>query len=364
MVAIADDLVALHSSDPVTVYLSAALRMRTPSLDAVNRALYDDRSLVRHHGVRRTLWVATPEVIRLQHAAAVRKYLGPERRRTLALLVANGVDEPEAWMERAQQSALAMLHVHGPLSTRRLGQLVPELKHPLVLAPGKSYSTTASAHTRVLLELGFDGVLVRTRPAGTWIGSEYTWAAADTWVDGGIESQLSEREAAAELASRWLRRFGPGTTADLQWWAGWTGALTRKALEDCGAVEVQLEDGSGWVAPGDEGPVEQPGAWAALLPGLDPTVMGWKERGWYLPETCTAVFDRNGNAGPTIWVDGRVVGAWAQAKDRSIRTSYLVDVPAKSRTLVDAEAQRLAALVGDTRFTARFPSPAYKALLD
>ena len=32
VVAIADDLVALHSSDPVTVYLSVLARMRTPSL--------------------------------------------------------------------------------------------------------------------------------------------------------------------------------------------------------------------------------------------------------------------------------------------------------------------------------------------
>ena len=57
---IADDLVALHSTDPVTVYLSAMARMANPSIAAVERALYADRTLIRHHAMRRTLWLATP----------------------------------------------------------------------------------------------------------------------------------------------------------------------------------------------------------------------------------------------------------------------------------------------------------------
>ena len=70
VVTIADDLVALHSSDPVTVYLSVLARMANPALAAVEKALYDDRTLLRHHAMRRTLWVAGPETIRLAHAAA------------------------------------------------------------------------------------------------------------------------------------------------------------------------------------------------------------------------------------------------------------------------------------------------------
>lgn len=180
--AISDDLVVLHSSDPVSVYLSAVLRMESPSLPAVEKALYDDRALIRHHGMRRTLWVGSPEVQRTVHAAATRKLVGPERRRTLGLLAANGVDDPAAWLEDAREQVLATLREHGPMPARTLGQRVPALRHPIVMAPGKSYSATISAHTRVLLELGFEGTLVRTRPAGTWINSEYTWAAADDWV--------------------------------------------------------------------------------------------------------------------------------------------------------------------------------------
>ena len=64
--------------------------------------------------------------------------------------------------------------------------------------------------------------------------------------------------------------------------------------------------------PGDEGPSPAPGPWAALLPALDPTVMGWLDRGWFLGDHEKALFDRTGNVGPTVWLDGRVVFA---AKD-------------------------------------------------
>src|SRR4030095_8188814 len=78
---IADDLVALHSSDPVSVFLSAMARMIHPSIEAVEKALYTDRSLIRHHAMRRTLWVATPPMVRLMHAAATRDLLHPARPR-------------------------------------------------------------------------------------------------------------------------------------------------------------------------------------------------------------------------------------------------------------------------------------------
>ena len=233
--AIADAVVALHSSDPVTVYLSAAARMRTPSFDAVEAALYDERTVVRHHAMRRTLWVATPDVARAMHAAATRRLVGPEERRTLKLLADNGIDDPVAWLADARAQALAALHEHGPMNARQLGERVPALRHPIQMAPGKSYGAVAAAHTRVLLSLGFEGEVLRTRPSGTWVNGAYTYAATDTWLDGGL-GELKEDEAAATLAHRWLARFGPATTADLQWWMGWTVTLTKRALADSGAV--------------------------------------------------------------------------------------------------------------------------------
>jgi hypothetical protein len=355
--------------------------MRQPAIAALERALYEDRTLVRHHAMRRTLWVATPGTTRLMHAAATRRLIGPESRRTEKLLAEGGLSDPAAWLATARDQALAALREHGPMTARQVGERVPALRHPMELAPGKSYGVTVSAHTRVLLQLGFEGAVLRGPPSGSWVSGAYHYVATDHWLPEGL-GDLDVREAAAALVGRWLRRFGPATTTDVQWWHGWTAATTRQALADAGAVAVTLrggEDGSleqsGWLAAGDADGAGEPGGpgtnaaeaeavpWVAVLPGLDPTVMGWKERAWYLPAACADAFDRNGNAGPTLWVDGRVVGAWGQAPDGSLRTHWFLDVPAARRRQVEAELDRVRDLLGDTRVSMRFPGRIHARLL-
>jgi hypothetical protein len=90
--------------------------------------------------------------------------------------------------------------------------------------------------------------------------------------------------------------------------------------------------------------------------------MGWKERDWYLGEHATALFDRNGNAGPTIWCDGHVVGGWAHCDDGRIAVRLLEDIGAEAAAAVDAEAAALQAWLADTRFTPRFRTPLEREL--
>jgi len=348
-----EDLVALHSSDPVTVYLSAAVRMATPSLDAVSAALYTDRTLIRHHAMRRTLWVGTPAVVRRMHAAATRALVPPERRRTCAMLAASGVSDPESWLAGARNLVLADLETHGPSTARELGQRVAALARPLRLPSTSREAVTQAAHTRVLLNMGFAGDVLRAQPTGSWVNGAYRYALAAEWLPGGL-GNLPVAEAAAELAAHYLRRFGPATTADLQWWTGWTKSATTRALTDAGAVLVELDGARGWLAADDEG-LPDPEPWVAALPGLDPTTMGWQERGWYLPPAAADAFDSNGNAGPTLWVDGRVVGAWAQHRDGRLLTHYFEPVPPQRRDELDERLAVLAGVVGPTRFSVRFP---------
>ncbi len=357
---IADDLVALHSSDPVTVFLSAMARMAHPSIAAVEQALYVDRSLIRHHGMRRTLWVATPPVVQLMHAAATRDLLTNERRRTSQLLAASGVQDPERWLADAEKQVLADLRKHGPSNAREIGQRIEALRQRLQLAPGKSYAAVQSAHTRVLYILGFAGKMLRGQPSN-WINGAYRYVDAESWLPGGL-GDLDPRLAAAELAARWLQRFGPATTIDLQWWMGWTLKRTRQALADCGAVEVDLDDVAGWLAA-DDPPLAPVESWVAVLPGLDPTIMGWKQREWYLPSTSLEVFDGVGNGGPSLWVDGRVVGGWAQTKDGSIHVHYFERVGADRRREIDQRIDELKSWIGETRFTVRFPGDIHARLL-
>ena len=101
VVALTDGLVALHSTDPVSVYLSATARMATPSLAAVDAALYDDRSLVRHHAMRRTLWVFGHEAARLAHHSTTVDVARVQRRLALTMLADGGIDQPAGWLASA-----------------------------------------------------------------------------------------------------------------------------------------------------------------------------------------------------------------------------------------------------------------------
>jgi Winged helix DNA-binding domain len=363
--AITDAVVALHSTDPATVYLAALARMRTPSIEAISRALYDDRSIVRHHAMRRTLWVFTPQMARWAHAACTVAVATYEWKRLARMVEDSGVaTDGAAWATVAKADTLAALTSMGTATARQLGQAVPELTQKLHLTVAGANVAIGGAHTRLLLNLGFEGAIVRGRPKGSWINSEYPWSVIELWLPGGIAGEDVDT-GAAELARSYLARFGPATTADLQWWAGWTLTTTRRALGGIDAVEVDLDDGTGWVLPDDtDDGTDEP--WVAFLPALDPTTMGWKERSWYLGDLAKfagPVFDRNGNAGPTIWVDGRVVGGWAQRKTGEIAYELLVDVPARRVKTIAAEAERLRELIGDVRVNVRFPAPMQKELL-
>jgi hypothetical protein len=85
--------------------------------------------------------------------------------------------------------------------------------------------------------------------------------------------------------------------------------------------------------------------------------MGWKERDWYLGHHAGALFDRNGNAGPTIWADGRVVGGWAQAAEGGIVTRLLEPIGDDAAAAIDAERERLERWLGSVRVTPRFRTP-------
>src|SRR5439155_20562153 len=75
---VAEDLVALHGTDPASVYLAAAARMREPRIESIERALYDERELVRMLGMRRTMFVVQAEAAPVVHAACTRAIAAQE----------------------------------------------------------------------------------------------------------------------------------------------------------------------------------------------------------------------------------------------------------------------------------------------
>jgi hypothetical protein len=362
--AATEGLVGLHSSDPSTVFLSARARVEGFEPSRLERALYERRSLVRLLGMRRTLFVVPTELAGVIDAACTKALANGQWRRLVGLVQGQGIAaDAEPWLDDVCRRALDALGARGEASARELTSDVPELGSRLAFGEGTSWAGTAGLSTRVLFLLATRGQIVRVRPAGGWTSGQYRWTLADAWLPGGLPD-VPHEEACADLLRRYLGAFGPATTLDIRWWTGWTARLTASTLEGIGAIEVEVDGGRAWVRDDDalaSGLVE---AWVALLPSLDATVMGWKQRDWYLGGHGTELFDRNGNAGPTIWADGRVIGAWGQGADGAVRTRLVEPVGREVEEGVEAERRRLEAWLGDVRIRPRFRTPLERALAD
>ena len=356
------DLVAVHSTDPASVFLGIAQRVDGASVASIERELYEARSVVRMLGMRRTVHVVPVDLVPIVHASSTRAVAARERKRWLELVAGAGItDDPSRWLEQVEHETLQALQARGEATAAELSGDVPALKLQLDVGEGTKWAGTISASTRVLALLAADGHIVRGRPRGSWTSSQYRWAPMSAWLPSDAKEPAAA-EARAALVARWLRSYGPGTIADIKWWTGWTVGEVRHALADLDVEEVDLDHGTGVVLAEDAGPVRGPAPFAALLPALDTTVMGWTERDWFLGPHRPQLFDRSGNPGPTVWWGGSVVGGWAQRRNGEVVHRLLEDVGSDATNAIDAAAERLSSWLGGARVTPRFRTPLERAL--
>jgi hypothetical protein len=346
-------VVALHGTDPATTFLSAVQRMTDGTIADVEKALYDDRSLIRVLSMRRTVFAVPTDLVAACHAGASDIVAREQRRRLEKLLGESDVtDDPVGWLREVEAIGVAAVGAAGEISSAELGKLDERLATRVVLSAGKKYEATQAVASRLLTLMSAAGEIVRVRPKGGWTSTQFRWSTLHNWAPEAIEP-CSVEDAAAEIARRWLGSYGPATEDDLAWWTGWTKARTRAALAAVDAVEVDLEGQTGFVLPGDDTREPEDDSWVALLPALDPSTMGWKHRDFYLDEHRERLFDINGNAGPTVWHDGRIVGGWAHRDDGEVAIELLTDIGREATTEVDGQAAALAELLGDVRLKAR-----------
>ncbi|WP_337824353.1 winged helix DNA-binding domain-containing protein [Amycolatopsis sp. A1MSW2902] len=448
-----DGVVALHATDPASVYLSAWSRVRDVSIADVEDALYSRRTLLRILGMRRTVFVTDVATAGAVQAACSYDVAARQRRLLEKQLGTLGhpenVARPGEWLDEVMASVEKALHARGSATAQQLADDEPRLRQQLLMAKGKPYESIGNVTSRVLFQLAAEGHIVRGRPRGSWQSTQYHWSPLTDWLASaegsagsgagrgaktgagsgpgagsgspalvpadspgpsssaagnphhavpgvagsgsgtsgpgrselGAAGQpngsdlgtiggspdwpgLSEDGARATLARRWLHAFGPAPVADLRWWTGWTAGQTKKALTAVAPAEVDLDGEPAIALPDDLAPVAAPDPWIALLPALDPTAMGWQSRDWYVGPHRPALFDRSGNIGPTVWSDGRIVGAWCHRPSGEVAVRLLEDIGTEKTAAVDAEAARLSDWLGEARVVPKFRTPVEKELAE
>ena len=343
-------------------YLSLHARINGLAIEDVDRALYDDRSLVKQLAMRRTLFVFPRDLLPAAWGSASAR-IAPTLGTRLAkeLEAAGFTQDGRAWLAAAKAAV-----------SIRVGRWVGACGCGAARTGARvGWSDRGGAGKglrRKLPDLSASARPTggrgrhRARPQRRSLAGVPTEVHADArWL--GEEPEPIRSEAGyAELVRRWLRTFGPGTAADIQWWLGATVGIVKSALAAVEAVTVSLGSGAvGYVLPDDLDPEPMSEPWAALLPVLDPTVMGWKDRRFFLGELAGQLFDSNGNAGTTAWWDGRIVGCWVQDPAGEVRVVLLENVGSAAIDALNVEANRLTEWLAGVRVSTVYPSPAMKA---
>ena len=354
--AATEAMTVLHATEPTTVYLSCRARCPSVTIADIDRALYDTRNLVKQLAMRRTVFVFPRDLLPAAWGSASARVAGAERRAIARDIAKAGIAaDGDAWLDDARAEVIDVL------AAAANGMTAAEIRRA---APTIDVKVSVSAHSawaapRVLTHLGLTADLARGENTSHWRVSRPRWTLMRRWL-GGPPVALDAGDGYRELVGRYLRTFGPATEADIVWWLGSTKSAVRTALAELRAVPVELDSGAtGWLTNDDLEPSADPGDWVALLPLLDPTVMGWKTRDFYLtPALRDQLFDRAGNAGTTAWAGGRIVGCWVQDDDAAVRVRLLEHVAARTQRALEDEAAKLTTWLDGQRANTPIRSPA------
>ena len=183
-------------------------------------------------------------------------------------------------------------------------------------APGR-WALQQSAGSRVLPLLAAQGRLLRGRPRGTWISGQYRWVPTQAWLGERTRPTPAARHGprSSELAPGERARGRSSTSA------GGQGSPRERFARRSPRSARSRSSSTGRRArarrrprPGREPPSRQPRS------SRRSTRRRWAGRSGSgtSGRTAPVLFDRNGNAGPTVWWDGRVVGGWSQRGDGEI----------------------------------------------
>jgi len=182
-------------------------------------------------------------------------------------------------------------------------------------------------------------------------GRYVTYTNPHRWLPGFRPDDGDE--ALRRLVTRYLYAYGPAASEHL---ARWLAIPPRRAMTLFDELPDELErvdvDGRpAWARAGDTGAPGQPHRGVRLLPYFDAYVVAGQPREWLFPgAAATRALSPAGQAGnyPVLLVDGVVGGVWHQQRSGrkvAITVEPLRDLTAKQRRQLDDEVELVGAVM-------------------
>ena len=340
MLAVASRLCGLHAQVLSCAELQVWARVDGLDRGAVQRALWQERTLVKTWAMRGTLHLLPAAELPLWHAAlsTSRRYVTPERWQKYVGITLDELDAVTVAVGEA---------LHGRVLTRE--ELAREIAR--TGSPELGRKVAESSWGMMLKPAAFTGRLC----FGPSVGARVQFTNPRSWV-GMAENGITAEEATAEVTRRYLASYGPATARDLsRWWNGGGVEMARQWLGRIGSelAEVEVEGTPAWMLTGDLKRLREvePPRSVRLLPGFDQYVVGSSYHAEQLmPGNFRArVFRPQGWISPVLLVDGRILGVWRHELKGSrveIVMEPFVRVPAWVRRGAGEEAERLAGFLG------------------
>jgi hypothetical protein len=337
---IAGVLCGAHAQVLSAAELSIGRRIAGATRADVQRALWDDRTLVKTFGPRGTVHLLPTRDLPMWTGA-------------LSALPSSVPAHPEPVRFTAAQADEVIAAIGDALAGAEL--TVDELTEAIVDRTGpwagertmEAFQDRWPRWRQLTGTAAHRGVLC----FGPNRGRNVTYTNPHRWLPG---FRPDDGEAALRtLVTRYLHAYGPATPGHFARWLSVPPAIAAELFAGlAGEVEpVDMDGEASWVVAGDTGTPPEPHRGVRLLPYFDPFVVAGQPRERLYPgAAATRALSRAGQAGnyPVLLVDGVVGGVWHQRRTGrrlAVTVEPLCELRPSHRRQLDDEVELLAAVL-------------------
>ncbi|MBZ5609175.1 MAG: winged helix DNA-binding domain-containing protein [Acidobacteriia bacterium] len=347
LLRVASRLCGLHAQVMSSAELTVWARVENLDRRAVQRALWEDRTLVKTWAMRGTLHLLPAGELPLWHAAlsTSRRYLRPAAWQNYFGITIQELDR--------LTDAVATALDNRVMTREELVREVARLTGSATFAAKLGESSWGT----ILKPAAFSGRLC----FGPSLGQRVRFTHPDTWLaasSSAANSKIDPQAAPAAITRRYLAAYGPATHHDLaRWWNGGGVGTARQWIASLGeeVTPVDVEGVQAWMLAVDARRVRElpPLRSVRLLPGFDQYVVAASHHAEHLlpGDFRRRVYRPQGWISPVLLVNGRMLGTWRHEM-KSSRVEVVIHPfvmpPVWVRRAAAQEAERLAAFLGCT----------------